>query len=100
MVKQFPNLTAALDEFRMPIPNRDAAWHVSNVVGGFSGFTVRKNVIVAQRSDGNVDIHLGLGSASGFVSEEEATQAAGGRSKRPSQRGDGLWVVDLPVRER
>jgi len=39
-------------------------------------------------------------NVSGFVSEEEAAVAAGGRSKRPSDRGNGLWRVDLPVLSR
>lgn len=101
MVKHFDDLSSALREFRMPIENHTAIYQIKNVVGGFTpGIKVRKDLIIAQRLDGKPEIQIGLGSVSGFISEEEAAVAAGGRSKRPSDRGNGLWRVDLPVLSR
>ena len=100
MVKHFTELSDALREFGMPLANIAAVWHIKSVVGGLlSDYRVTAQLIIAKRADGNPEIHIGLGSVSGFISVEEAEAAAGGRSKRPGKR-DGTWRVDLPVDKR
>lgn len=97
--RHFTSLTAAMEAFRVPLENRDALWHIERVVGGISDYYVQSSYIVAFRADGDkVPLHMGLGTVSGFHTEEEAKEAAQGRGTRPSDRAPGgLWIASLPV---
>jgi hypothetical protein len=94
----YASLDAALEERGIPLENRPLIRSLADYVGiarveGTTGY------LKAVRAGGGPALLINYGWTSGFVSEEEARDAAGDTEVDawPSERGTGRWGVSHPV---
>lgn len=96
------SLLAALAKARIPAENHEFIRLFTNAIGIEqirADVSSDKPRVVAQRRDGQPELHIYYGYTTGFRSAEEVTRTAGeGAVCRPSSR-KGTWYVEHPVNQ-
>jgi len=94
------SLISALSEAGIPAENHEFIRAMTDTVGIVSYRVVHhvgKSYVVAQRRDGQRDLHIEWGATNGFTSEDETIRVAPDAVGRGLNSRNGTWFVLHPL---
>lgn len=92
---QYDSLDLALTGKRIPRENWPLIRRITEYIG-VRGYQLASNYVKAGRSNGGPDLHIYYGYTGGFMSEQEAINAAGDVERWQFDGRGGLWSILHP----